>query len=79
MRNSPFFLNVAPFAEAKFMFIIGPPISKNTKTIPPVLYKLKLMIQKYKTLDTFRHISHVPGFFFQIPQAGPLARILNIS
>jgi hypothetical protein len=44
---------VAPFAEAKFMFIIGPPISKNTKTIPQGFYKLKLMIQKYKTLDTF--------------------------
>jgi hypothetical protein len=50
MRNSPFFFNVAPFAEAKFMFIIGPPISKNTKTIARGLYKLKLMIQKYKTL-----------------------------
>jgi hypothetical protein len=48
-----FFLNVAPFAEAKFMFIIGPPISKNTKTIAQGLYKLILMIQKYKTLNTF--------------------------
>jgi hypothetical protein len=77
-----FFFKCGPICRGKIHVHKWTSNFKNTKTIPPVLYKLKLMIQKYKTLDTFkhiRHISHLLGFFFQIPQAGPLARILNIS